>query len=112
MQATIGRGSFETAGEAVQFLESLLHGGFGDIVRAKGVLTVGGEWMRFDLADGLYVLSGAPAENAKTQCVFIGKLVNRSLIEAKLLHHAAELFPETRPRRKAARDGNLVRFSD
>ena len=112
MQATIDRGKFETAGDAVQFLESLLHGGFGDIVRAKGILTVGGEWMRFDLADGLYVLSGAPAENAKTQCVFIGKLVNRSLIEAKLLHHATELFPETRPRRKTAQNGELLRFSD
>ena len=112
MQATVRRGAFDTAGEAVQFLETLLHGGFGDIVRAKGVLKVGEEWMRFDLADGLYVLSGTPAENAKTQCVFIGKLVNRSLIEAKLLHQAASPFPENRPRRKSVQEGNLIRFPD
>ena len=112
MQVTIRRGSFDTVGDAVQFLESLLRGGFGDIVRAKGVLTVGGEWMRFDLADGLYVLSGAPTENAKTQCVFIGKLVNRSMIEAKLSHQAVEPFPEIRPHRKAVQNGDRIRFSD
>ena len=112
MQVTIHQGSFDTAGDAVRFLESLLHGGFGDIVRAKGTLTAGGEWVRFDLADGLYVLSGAPAENAKTQCVFIGKLVNRSLIEAKLSHQAVEPFPEIRPRRKTVQKGDRIRFPD
>lgn len=112
MQETLRRGSFDTVGDAVRFLETLVRGGFGDIVRAKGVLTVGGEWMRFDLADGLYALSGAPAENAKAQCVFIGKLVNRGLIEARLLHRGADPFPETRPHRKSEQGGAHIRLSD
>ena len=111
MQATLRRGSFDTAGDAVQFLETLVRGGFGDIVRAKGVVTAGGEWIRFDLADGLYALSGAPAENAKTQCVFIGKLVNRGLIEARLLHRAADPFPEAGPRRRTGQEADTIRLS-
>ena len=112
MQETIRSGSFDTAGDAVRFLETLVHGGFGDIVRAKGVFLVGGEWLRFDLADGLYELSGAPSESVKTQCVFIGKLVNRGLIEAEMLHRGVDPFPETRPHRKSEQEGALIKFSD
>ena len=101
MQMTLFRGAFGTVGETVQFLETLLHGGFGDIVRAKGVLLVGRERMRFDLADGLYMLSGTPEENVKTQCVFIGKLIDRSAIEAQLSSHAVDSFPKIRPRGKS-----------
>ena len=98
MQTTVRRGGFHTVGETVQFLEMLLRGGFGDIVRAKGVVRVGGEWMRFDLADGLYALSGAPEENAKTQCVFIGKLFDRDAIEARLSPRIGNSFPKIKPR--------------
>lgn len=102
MQATLHRGSFDTVGEAVRFLEILLRGGFGDIVRAKGVLRVGREWMRFDLADGLYALSGAPQEGARTQCVFIGKMVDRDAIQDHLSPRAEHAFPRIAPRRKRA----------
>lgn len=57
--------------ELVVLLEDCLRGEFGRIVRAKGVLPVGGETLRFDLADRQYAVTGSP--DGKTQCVFIGK---------------------------------------
>ena len=67
--------SLQTAGlhrpsELVVLLEDCLRGVFGRIVRAKGVLPVGGELLRFDLADRQYAVTGAP--EGDSQCVFIG----------------------------------------
>ncbi len=57
--------------ELIINLEDIIHGRFGSIVRAKGVLKVGHEYLRFDVADGLYAIIGESPQ--ETQCVFIGK---------------------------------------
>ena len=65
----------------ILLLEDTLRYGFGQIVRAKGVIPVGGELLRFDLADGLYAVTGAADFSGTPQCVFIG----RKLAKAALL---------------------------
>ncbi len=61
-------------GELVMLLEKIARGLFGDVVRAKGVLSVGNTLLRFDLADGLYAVSGS--EDKKIQCTFIGNVID------------------------------------
>ena len=45
-------------------------------MRAKGTVPAGGEALRFDLADGLYSVSGSPRD--ENQCVFIGEALDRA----------------------------------
>lgn len=66
--------------ELIILLEDVLRGRFGYIPRAKGVVCVGGEHLRFDLADGLYAIIAAEEENPASQCTFIGHRIDiRSL---------------------------------
>ena len=58
--------------ELIVLLEDVLRGRFGYIPRAKGVVLVGEEFLRFDLADGLYAIIGANEKEPKSQCTFIG----------------------------------------
>ena len=81
---TLHEGSLDSIGGLALFLEALLRGNFGRIVRAKGTLRTGGEWLRFDVADGLYVITGAEDEQPVTQCVFIGRDINRQAIRTVL----------------------------
>ncbi len=57
--------------ELVLLLEDCLRGEFGHIARAKGILPVGDELLRYDLADRQYAITGAP--EGENQNVFIGK---------------------------------------
>jgi len=77
-------GRLESIGSLVLFLEDILHGEFGSVVRAKGTLRAGGEWVRFDVADGLYAVTGAEEDDPVTQCVFIGREVDRILLHKRL----------------------------
>ena len=61
-------------GELIILLEDILRGELGQIVRAKGVLEVGREFLRFDVADNFYGIIAE--ENPKNQSVFIGKNIN------------------------------------
>jgi len=83
---TLREGSLESIGSLVLFLEDILHGEFGSVVRAKGTLRAGGEWVRFDVADGLYAVTGTEDEKPMTQCVFIGRDLNRDALCGRLLH--------------------------
>lgn len=75
-------------GELLVILEDCLHGDLGHIARAKGTIPVGGEMLRFDLADGLYSISGSP--DTANQCVFIGQ----NLEKEKLCKRQGALFGE------------------
>ena len=74
--------------ELILFLEDCLRGELGHIARAKGVLPVGNEMFRFDLADRQYAITGAEAE--KTQCVIIGKDLCRQELFRRLGTSAEE----------------------
>ena len=64
------------------FLEDLVNGELGNIARAKGVIPVGNEMFRFDLADRQYAMTGAA--ESKTQCVFIGTGLNEEALYRRL----------------------------
>ena len=60
-------------------LEQAVHGRFGDIVRAKGILPAGMDWVSFDIVNGkisITGLGGVPA-GAKAECVWIGRAIDR-----------------------------------
>ena len=65
------------------FLNGVVSGVFGNIVRAKGCLKAGDNWLRFDTADRTYSLTGsAPQDESKA--VFIGTDLGRSRIREVL----------------------------
>ncbi|MBQ9058643.1 MAG: GTP-binding protein [Atopobiaceae bacterium] len=76
--------SLPHVGALVQLLEGILHGQFGSITRAKGVLRAGHELLRFDLADGLYGIIHESASEASLQCVFIGENIARKKLAETL----------------------------
>ncbi len=81
-QITLDDAHLSNPAELIILLEDCLKGEFGHIARAKGNIPVGGETLRFDLADGLYSISGSPAKD--NQCVFIGKPLDKVLISKRL----------------------------
>jgi len=88
---TLREGRLESIGSLVLLLEDILHGEFGSVVRAKGTLRTGGEWARFDVADGLYAVTGTEDENPTTQCVFIGRGLNKDALCGRLLNGEIEI---------------------
>ena len=67
------------------FLEELLRGRFGNIIRAKGLIPAGGCALRFDMADGRYsVLLEDPESAEETDqnavAVFIGHGIAKQAI--------------------------------
>ena len=75
--------------ELIMLLEDALRGRYGGIVRAKGILETGGGYVRFDLADGLYSITGADGVSTEPQCVFIGRQLRPAEIAARLADPAA-----------------------
>lgn len=99
-QLSVKNASMGHPGELMVFLEDILHGTFGELPRAKGVLPVGDEYLRFDVADGLYAITGAEEEEPKTQCVFIGRGIRAPKLLSRL--HSDEVPPEGgRPKMRA-----------
>lgn len=76
---TLKEAAMDAPERLLLMLEDLLRGSYGDIIRAKGVIGIGGFKYRFDVADGRYGITGA-AEDALCQAVFIGRDVKRAKI--------------------------------
>lgn len=69
--------------ELILFLQGIVSGVFGDIYRAKGFLKVGKAWLRFDVVDKTYSITGIePMEESKS--VFIGRELRRNLLREVL----------------------------
>jgi G3E family GTPase len=81
-EVSITEGGLHNAGELIVFLEDCLHGEFGKVARAKGTLWVDTEFVRFDLADRMYIISGSPDD--KCQCVVIGQGLDEKKIRSRL----------------------------
>ena len=58
-QLTLNNARLDNPAQLVSLLEDCLRGELGLVARAKGTIPVGGESLRFDLADGLYTISGS-----------------------------------------------------
>lgn len=84
MSVDINLASFDGISELVIFLEDALRGTFGFIARAKGVIKVGNEWIRFDLADKMYSIVGEQSAKPKTQSVFFGKDIDKEHLMDRL----------------------------
>ncbi len=81
-EVSITEGGLHNASELIVFLEDCLHGEFGKVARAKGTLWVDTEFVRFDLADRMYIISGSPDD--KCQCVVIGQGLDEKKIRSRL----------------------------
>ena len=110
--------SFRTArlsrpSELITLLEDCLRGEFGHVVRAKGVLPAGGELLRFDLADRLYAVTGAP--DGESQCVFIGTDLDGEALYRRLGTSPADEGMRSSPalagRRRSPQPKTLPRLS-
>ena len=87
-QVTLKDARLTALAQLVVLLEDILRGSFGVIPRAKGVLQVGEEWMRFDVADGLYGIVADESDEHITQCVFIGRRLNETALRARMCNGA------------------------
>ncbi len=61
-------------------LEGAVFGRFGEIIRAKGILPAGRDWVRFDVVNGVISVEGCgdnyEKEGAEAECVWIGRAVD------------------------------------
>lgn len=69
--------------ELICFLEWVIRGRFGKIIRGKGFLQIGQNWLRFDVVDSTYTITGIPPQE-DTRAVFIGEQLQRNEIRKVL----------------------------
>ena len=69
--------------ELILLLEDVIRYDIGSIVRAKGAVRAGDDFIRFDVADRMYVISGAD-ETLDNQAVFIGDNPDMNKLEKRL----------------------------
>lgn len=75
----------------IAFLEAVVFGVFGGIVRAKGFLPCGGAVLRFDVVSRTYAITGMDNETAeRASCVFIGKNLRRQWLREVLQSLSAD----------------------
>ncbi|MCD7944590.1 MAG: GTP-binding protein [Clostridia bacterium] len=84
---------FRSEADLIIFANDALFGRLGDVVRIKGVVRAGTEWMSVNLADSVYEISGAPEGVDVSQCVIIGKKLDKSSVERHFV-----VIPELKPR--------------
>ena len=78
---TLKNVSLKNPAQLVILLPDLLNGEMGAVCRAKGTLKIGGEWVRFDMADGLFAVKGGEeGADPKTELVFIGDDIEKAKI--------------------------------
>lgn len=87
--------------ELILLLEDLIRSRFGLIIRAKGAIKAGHDYVRFDVADKMYAIREAEA-GIDNQAVFIGAKPDMLALERRLGKAAANntLRDETLLRRK------------
>lgn len=70
----------ETPEKLLWFLEAVIHGRFGNIIRAKGQLMAGQQFLQFDVADSRYSITGTDRKSiGKT--VFIGEEIRKKDVQ-------------------------------
>ncbi len=72
-----------SANHLLLFLQGVVSGVFGDICRAKGYLKAGNAWLRFDVADRTYSITGIE-EMPDSRSIFIGKDLKRGWLREAL----------------------------
>ena len=72
------------------FLEDLIRGCFGDVVRAKGQLLAGDSFLQFDAAGNRYSIRQLESK-WKSKIVFIGKRIDRRKIRHRFVSQNAKI---------------------
>lgn len=84
-----------SVGYLVCFLEDLIRGGFGRIIRAKGHISVSGELLHFEVSDRNYYIEGVQpvidGEPLKPSAVFIGHDIQRQALRRRLFERLRPL---------------------
>ena len=75
--------TFASPGHLIVFMEDLVRGEYGDIIRAKGHVDINGETFRFESADRTYYITGGSTD--KSSAAFIGHCIRRQELRRKLL---------------------------
>ena len=52
------------------FLEQIIRGAFGNIIRAKGQFAAGDQFLQFDVADHRYSITGTEQKKRRPGCVY------------------------------------------
>lgn len=94
----------------ISFLEMVCFGVFGKVCRAKGFLPCGCEWLRFDIVDRTYSITGIEKqEEART--VFIGKNLYRAGLREMLQPmYKVRIMPKSKANFDS--NGNRLKISD
>ena len=75
--------ALENENQLILFLQGVVSGVFGKIYRCKGYLRVGASWLRFDVVNHTYSVTGyTPADDSKG--IFIGKDLKRGRLREVL----------------------------
>ena len=96
--------SLQSEQELILFLQGVVSGVFGDICRAKGYLPAGNGWLRFDVTDRTYSVTGIDTM-LEAKAIFIGRQLKRNWLREVL---QKELYVEVskraiRPMRKRSK---------
>lgn len=83
-------------------LEQAVRGRFGEILRAKGVMPAGKDWVSFDIVNGKISIAGVGGipENMKPECTWIGRAIDRLLLRKFLADPKFLLFNDLSPQQK------------
>lgn len=86
---SIGEASVPSDAHLLAFLEELIRGTYGSIIRAKGFVQAGSHLLRFDVVDGCYSITGmdesASGSASAAKTVFIGTEIRRNLLWRRLI---------------------------
>lgn len=78
--------SLENGNQLILFLQGVVSGVFGDIVRSKGYLNVGNAWLQFNVVNRTYSITGFEAAES-SKGIFIGTGLKRNLLREALQKH-------------------------
>lgn len=76
----------ENENQFILFLQGVVSGVFGDIVRSKGYLKVGSSWLQFNVVNRTYSITGFEAAES-SKGIFIGTGLKRNLLREVLQKH-------------------------
>lgn len=82
--------------QLILLLERLIHGEFGNIIRAKGSFQAGEEFLRFDVVNGYYSATGAEKVH-EGKAVFIGSDIQRQRIRRYFIENAGKIRLGSKP---------------
>lgn len=83
---TLHGAALDSPTKLIALLDAVSFGVFGQVLRAKGYLPCNGAWLRFDVVDGIWGITGYLGEEPdQSEVVFIGRDLKRTWLREMLL---------------------------